>query len=807
MNTLSTNARPDEPIAHVASTGPVPLLVFAVIAVATFFTLPANAQFSQRVGVAVVTDGPAYQLKDVEKVFVDELLALTDGEFTLDFVNLVADWSVDSVNSAMANAYRNPDVDLVLVLGFAANQLVVSRQQFAKPTFLPLVFSPDLLSAPSQQNRSGRKNLNYLADRVPFGQDLASFQRVAPFSKAVLLSDEVLINAVPQAVSLVRRQAPEVDFTFIGHDGRDHQLLERIPLDTQAVILGGLPRIPFADLARLLEGLTARRLPSFSLVSESEVRRGVLASDTVQTDYVRLARRNALNMQAVMLGETAEDQPIDYEGKRQLTINMETARSIGLSPRFDVLSEAELINAQPPAQGPELTLISVAQLTLQQNLDLEVSELDVRVGEQNVQFARANLLPQVNLGASYTTRRDNPAARAPGAAERSTAGSATLNQLIYSESALSGYSQEKSLQQAREASFASDRLDRVLDTTTTFLQALRATNQVKIQQDNLGLTKTNLELAKDRVQAGSASNADVYRWQARLATARSAVLSAQAAQSQSFDALNRLLNQPIGTPLRLRIPDKGTPFPITTQDFDQLINNPRRFAWFVDFNVNLGLQRSPALAQIDGQLRAVQRDVVARRRAYWAPDVSLQARYNDAINASGIGSGTDFDELNDWSVSLNASWPLFDSGARRSQLARATLQERQLATQREATAQRVEQNVRFAMHNASASYANIELSESGALASRQNLDLVSDAYRQGAVSIIDLLDAQNQSLQADLSANNAVHDFLIDIMNLQRATGIFTFLEPMENQQRFTDNLRQFIQSREAQYQAPGVQP
>ncbi|MEM7611657.1 MAG: TolC family protein, partial [Pseudomonadota bacterium] len=334
--------------------------------------------------------------------------------------------------------------------------------------------------------------------------------------------------------------------------------------------------------------------------------------------------------------------------------------------------------------------------------------------------------------------------------------------------------------------------------------ALRAQNQLIIQRENLALTKSNLDLARDRVRAGSASNADVFRWEASLASARSSVLAALAVQQQAYDSLNRVLNRPVGTVPRLSMPAPDEPFAISADDFDTLINNPRRFSWFVDFSVAQGLEQAPELVELRAQLDAVRRDVVARRRAFWAPDISVQAQYSDNIDASGLGSGSAFDSVNDWSVSLNATWPLFDAGARRSQLSRAALQERQLSTQISATVQRIEQNIRAFLLSAQASYANIELSEAGAEASRKNLALVSDAYRQGALSIIDLLDAQNQSLQADLSANNAVHDFLLDIVNLQRATASFDFLLPADVQVQRMQQFRQYIEGREARRLAPG---
>ncbi len=771
--------------------------VALLLTLVVFTTAPVFAQSS--VIVAVVTDGPLYQLQDVQKIFQEELESLVGDEFRLEFKPLVAEWSKQSAVQALETAYSDPSVDLVLVLGIAANQIMVSRPAFSKPTFLPLVFNPDIIGAPVDDAGSGKPNLNYLADLIPIDQDIASFQLVSPFSNAVVVSDSLILESATTGRAVLQSAAQDVNFSFVGHDGVNHNLIDLIPKGTEAVLLGGLPRLPAELFDQLLSDMADRGLRSFSLVSEAEVKRGALASYSTLTDIRRLARRNALNMQAVLLGERAENQPISFEGKRQLTINMRTAQRIGLSPRFDVLSEAELVDVPVQSVGPVLTLRRVAELALAQNLDLAADRLDVEIGAQDVVAARSNLLPQLGISGSTTTRRDTDIIRGPGSAERSTAGALTLSQLVYSDAALSGYQQQKLLQQGLEERYSAARLDQVLEATTAFLEALRADNQLSIQQDNLNLSKANLNLAQDRVRIGSASNADVYRWEANLAAARSSVLEALAQSQQAREAISRLLNQPIDQPLQLEVPKKDSPFTMRVEEFDGLIDSPRRYGWFVEYNVRNGIESSPELKQLQLQIDAVERDIVSKRREFWVPQVNVQAQYLDSIAASGAGSGTSIDSIDDWNISLNASIPIFAGNSRKAALHRSRLQSRQLNLIKNATAERIEQAIRASLHAAQASYINIELSEIGAEASRRNLELVSESYKQGTLSILDLLDAQNQSLQADLNANNAVHNFLLDIMSLQRSTSTFDFLTSREEQVRSTRKLFDYIELRNSQ--------
>ena len=107
-----------------------------------------------------------------------------------------------------------------------------------------------------------------------------------------------------------------------------------------------LLRLPPNEFDQLVSELIKRRLPSFSLVGRQEVERGLLASASPVTDSERLARRVAINMHRVLLGEDAGQLEVTFSEGERLTINMATARAIDVWPSFRVLTEAELINEE-----------------------------------------------------------------------------------------------------------------------------------------------------------------------------------------------------------------------------------------------------------------------------------------------------------------------------------------------------------------------------------------------------------------------------------------------------------------------------
>jgi outer membrane protein TolC len=79
--------------------------------------------------------------------------------------------------------------------------------------------------------------------------------------------------------------------------------------------------------------------------------------------------------------------------------------------------------------------------------------------------------------------------------------------------------------------------------------------------------------------------------------------------------------------------------------------------------------------------------------------------------------------------------------------------------------------------------------QQAAEAAQQNLDLVSDAYARGAVSIIQLLDAQTAHLNSQTQSANAYFQFLSDVMEVERSAGHFLLLAPREERDALIERL------------------
>lgn len=776
-------------------------MMVRVCCMALLLLLAPSVQAAKVITIGTVSDGVVEHGSWSPALFKSELLALTQADFDVRFPadkQLDGGWSAKQIEAAHKQLQADPEVDMVLAVGYVSSAIAVQQRPLRKPTFAPFIMDAQLLGLPDTKVGSGIPNLNYLSSGANFVRDLQVMNSVSPCRNIAVFLGQADMDAQPGLIGRAHdvTAAAGVALQFIALRGPQDNPAQRLPDDVDCVVISGQGQMTTAALKEVIETLIEKRLPSYSLLDASLVAQGVLMAEAPETNWQRLARRNALNMHEVIHGAAAEDQPVTQDETRRLMINMATARAIGLSPRFDLLDKAVQLYEQPKPQGRRLNLAMVAEEAVATNLDLRVASLSLEVGNTNVDQAEAALWPQLNARIGHQRFNDDSTAVMSGvSAEQSTAAAITLSQVLYSDAVSANLSIQESLQQNRVALKRQLELDIVQQATVTYLNLLKAQTFLQIRRENMELSRTNLELAKERQKIGVASPAEVYRWESQLATSRQALLAAEALLNQSTDALNRLLHRPldeafIAEPATLDDPR----LVVSRKELFDYVNSDRTFQLLGEFMVKEGIEKAPELEALDALLSASQRELSANQRAYWLPTVTLQGEVSHVMDERRVAGLPNEDET-DWMVGINLSLPLFEGGARSAKVAGSRISVRQLQTQRDATRERIEQRIRVALHDIGASYPSIQYSRDAASAAKKNLDLVTDAYSRGSVSILDLLDAQNAALVADESATNAVFDFLIDLMNLQRGACGFDFFLDEQGVDSWLARLRQYIEA------------
>jgi outer membrane protein TolC/ABC-type uncharacterized transport system substrate-binding protein len=785
-------------------------IVPALVAAAALLPALAPAAEPPRVRIGIVVDGPWAGNQGVRELTSQEVRALTEGDFEVEFPDQayrVGDWTYETAKQSIDQLLEDPAVDLVIAWGVLASHAACCYVNLPKPIVAPVVLNPELQGLPYDNGVSGLANLSYVSLEEKIGRDFEVFREIVPLEKIAFLGNRAFVEAIPElpmrTLQLTAELGYSVEFIHVGSSV--DEALAAIAEDTDAAYLNPLFHLPPEDLQRLIDGLNERRLPTFSALGSLQVQAGVLATATSDDFFPRLTRRVALNVQRILLGEDGGALPVDFSFREEVVLNMATARKIGVSPSWDVLVEARLLH--PEGEDlPGMSMQQAVEEAVRVNLDLLAQQRAVSAGEEEVRRARSVFLPQLDISAlAIGIDKDRAAASFGSQAEQSLTGSAGLSQLLFSESARANLEVQRLLQVGRAEDWQTVRLDVTLDAAVTYLNLLRAKTLVQIQRNNLELTRSNLQLAEIRRTIGAANPAEVFRWESQIATDRKALIEGMASQRVAEFALNRILHRPLEERFVTAEVGLDDPDLITGQErFTGYTDTPRRFRVLRDFIVEQGLLAAPELQQLNAAIQAQRRALVAAKRAYWAPTLGLQADFDEVLSKEGAGSapglGAPFFELptlddTSWSIGLQGSLSLFSGGARRADVRQTEQGLMGLQIQYQALEEKIEQRMRSGMEVARASFSGIELSQKAAAAARKSLELVSDAYARGAVSILDLLDSQNAALNAEQLAANAIYDFFIDLMEVQRAGNRFDFFLGAEEREVWYERLERYFEA------------
>jgi len=759
--------------------------------------LPITAM-AKPVHIGIVTDGPWERYTEAWEILKKEILDVTSSQFEVQVPEnlfIQGDWSVSGINGAIDSLLENPEVDLVITLGVVASSEACKRRDLAKPVIAPLIIDAGIQQLPEKDGTSGIKNLVYIDSQRDVERNIRTFREITPFDHLTIMGSDHVVEGIPDIAAATEKMMGDLglNIDIVSVEKSIDDALSDISPSSQAVVVAELPQISSEEFDRLVRGLMNRRLPSFSTWGRDEVEQGILAS-TVQEDTLdHLARMVAVNVMSILEGMDAGTLPVVFKPGEQLTINMATARSIDVYPSLVTLTEADLINEER-VQGRFLTIEKTIQEANLVNLDLAAADRALAVGEEQVVQARSGLLPQIDLGLDGVVL-DEDRAQASLVPERSVSGVATLSQFIYVDKTKADYDVQKYLQDSRLEDRESLRLDVTRDAANAYLKVLNARITERIQKDNLKLTRANLERARVRVSVGAAGPEEVYRWETEIAGRRRVVLGAESQTLDAMNTLNRILNRPLREPFMTQDVNTDDPlFGIIDDRFVKYVNNQRSLSLLKDFLIKEGILVSPELRGLDAQISAEWRNYTSAKRTQWLPEFTLSGQLKEFVLKSGAGSDAgDVKDDTRFKVGAYATYPLYKGGNVTATRRKSFDQYNQLEIQRSAAVQRVEKRVLLTVNLIRTSYPSIQLTSEASIAANKNLELVTDSYERGIKSIIDLIDAQNSALTADLSSASAVYNFLWDLTDMQRAVGQYDLYSSLETRTAWLDRLDEFF--------------
>jgi len=735
--------------------------------------------------IGIITDGPIVRETSFVDLFRTEIEGVTAGSYTVEFpAGAIVDggWDPDRISSAMDALLGRSDLDVVVAAGVGVSAEICGRESIEIPVVVPFAFGDCAVTCSRLPNVSTRT--------IDLGKmislDLMAFHDLIAFDRLAVLMDSVWPSNCTET-ELARALAPHsVDVQFVPVPSGMSDPTDLLPPETDAVYVMPLFQLDEERLGALAANLTANGIPTFSLIGEAEVNLGVLAGLNTTATMAALARGSALEVIDLAEGRPPQQAQRSDLGS-QLTLNMATASTLDFSPTWELLTRARLLHDERFRRNRPIDLASAIHRAITANLDIAVRDRRVAAGAEDIRGAKSSYRPHIDLGLAGVAVDENHAIASLGQYPKYAAGSVTLTQLIYSNDASANINIQKDLQRIRVLDLDALKLDIARDAVAAYMNVMRTDALVRIRQQQVDLTRTNRELASLRRSVGSAGAAEVYRWEAELATARAGYLDSLSAKSMSERQLSRLLDEPLTTRWSPKQPLTDPTLEVLGGANDAgLLDTPDGYDQLTSLLVEQGLARAPELAALDAAIAARERAFKAAKHAYYVPTVAAKVDVSQIL-AKDTSGGLDLGEIGDlipefddtaWQVGVQAALPVVTGGANKARRVQAQEELFALRTDHRNVEEKLSQRTLSALDTATASWSTISLRQQAADAAGKTLELVRDAYSRGASSIIALLDAQNNALTSELAAETAVYNFLDDWAEVQRSVAGLTVAYP-----------------------------
>ncbi|WP_299156133.1 TolC family protein [uncultured Tenacibaculum sp.] len=707
---------------------------------------------------------------------------------------------VNNYNSEKAkqnyNTLLNNSTDIILAFGVVNSKIIEAQKTYKKPTILFGAVNRDFNSIDITKVTSGIKNFTYLINSQSYLEDLKKLKRLTNFKKVGIIIEAPFVNILPLKETF-DKELKEVNATYKLIPFKNVNDITSNLDGIDAVYIAGGFFLTENETKKIANVFIEKKLPSFTINSINDVQSGIMATNQSEDNFDQFLRRVALTIESYINGTSLASMPVYIEYSPRLTINYNTANAIGIPIKYSLLNDTDFVGEfQDINAKKHYNLLSVMKQVLGNNLSLKANKKNIDLSQQNVETAKSNYLPKVTATASGTYIDPKIASNANP--EFSTSGNITLQQTIFSPAASANITIQKNLKKAEEENYNAQELTTVFNASNAYFNALILKTNAQIRMRNLDLTKKNLQIAKENFDAGQSDKSDVLRFRSELAQNTQVMVQAINQLEQGFIGLNQLLNNPLE--MRIEIDDaklnEGIYKDYNYTQLTALLDNPTTREPFISFLIEEAKKNAPELKSLDYNLKATERNIKLSGSNRFIPTVALQGQYNHTFGRNGIGStlpaGAAFINGN-YNAGLNLSIPIFNQNQNNINKQTAIIQKDQIEINRQNSELNIAANVRNSVLNLVNEISNIELSKVSEQTAKESLELTQSSYQEGAVNFVQLIDAQNNYLNAQLSKANAVYNFLINAVQLERNIGYYFLLHSQTENNDFTQRFQDYL--------------
>ena len=396
-------------------------------------------------------------------------------------------------------------------------------------------------------------------------------------------------------------------------------------------------------------------------------------------------------------------------------------------------------------------LESLVLRALENNLDLRIATIRVREARAARRVARAGLYPLVDVNGSYRRSRSGVGDNATERDSYQAGFDASWEIDIFG-----GVRRGVEAADAEVRAVIEDRRDVQVtlasEVALAYLDVRAIQRQLAISRSNLELQRRSYDLTRRRFEAGFETGLDAANAESIVANTESLIPLQQASLRQTLYALGVLLGREPGA----LVEELSAEAPIPVAPAEVPVGLPSDL-----------LRRRPDIRRAEAQLHAATARIgVAASELYprFALTGSLGLSGEDVSALSSRGNSF-------WSIGPSASWPLFDAGRIRANVAIRTAAQEQALLSYRATIL----NALNEVENSLAVYVAEQQHRRALLtvveAERRAVELSTALYRQGETDFLNVLVAQRSLYSSEDALVQSDRNVAANLVRLYKALG------------------------------------
>ena len=413
--------------------------------------------------------------------------------------------------------------------------------------------------------------------------------------------------------------------------------------------------------------------------------------------------------------------------------------------------------------GKHLTLDQAVEYGLEHNRDLTAAREQVQAVQQQVVQSKADFFPSVDSGYSVTHLADQPFAsfggaplpgglsKVPSGYETTSFWTISLNQPLFTGfGLLSQYQISKMDLKISEYRLEEVRLNLIRNIRNTFLQVLLTEKLVEVAKDNIERLLVHRRNAEAYYEQGLTPRNDVLKADVALAEAKLNERSVTKKLIVLEAQLNQLLYLPLGMRLDL-VDEKAIVRPVPTLEKLYAVSEARR----------------PEYLSISTSVTRAERAVAAAQSRYYPHLYAFGQYYREGDDF--FAENNIYRNEHNASIGLRMEWNLFEGGKDLARVREYKYRRRSLEQQRSGLREQIRVQVKDAFEQVQLAEANIETTRVALEQAKENERITALQYKEQLVIFLEVLDARQAVLQAQVDHYQALYGYMLAWADLERA--------------------------------------